>query len=246
MNITHIDVSTAYLNSDLQENSFVRPPDGIKERVPSGKVWKLKKAMCGLKQSGRAWNEKLDAVLKKHGLIQSKADPCIYYCHWKGKKLIVAFYVNDLLILFDNKFEEDELKETLKRTFEMKDLGKARQFLGMDIQYEPGKLKIQQVRYIKKILEQYRMTSCNPISTPADPHSKLTAKKQDEDLEGGRNKKNFPYKEAVGSLLYISQISRPDNAFAVGQVSRFCKNPNIQHWRAVKRYFQIFTGNHRI
>lgn len=58
LDITHTDVTTAYLNSDLEEEIYVRSPSGIKERTPPEKIWKLKKAM--LKQSGRAWNEKLD------------------------------------------------------------------------------------------------------------------------------------------------------------------------------------------
>jgi len=155
----------------------VRPPEEIDEKVPAGKIWKLKKAMYGLKQSGRAWNEKLDAVLRKHGLVRSQADPCIYHHQREDKKLIVAIYVDDLLIFSNEEAEENRLKDTVRRNFEMKDLGKAKQFLGMDIEYEHERIKIQQVRYIKKALERYGMKDCNPISTPADPNAKLTTGK---------------------------------------------------------------------
>lgn len=75
--ISHMDVTTAYLNGNLEEDIYVRPPEEIKEHDNPGGVWKLKKAMYGLKQSGRAWNKRFDDVLKQHGLEKSKFDPCI-------------------------------------------------------------------------------------------------------------------------------------------------------------------------
>lgn len=115
LNITHMDVTTAYLNSDLEEEIYVRPPKGIEGRTQPGKIWKLKKAMYGLKQSGRAWNRKLNSVLKMHRVTRSKADPCIYYCQKKGKTLIVALYVDDLLIFTNDKSEERPEKDTREK-----------------------------------------------------------------------------------------------------------------------------------
>lgn len=86
--ITHMDVTSAYLNGDLEEEIYVKPPDEIKAYDKSEGVWKLKKALYGLKQSGRAWNKKLDTVLKQFGLQNSKAHPCIYHRESDGKKLI--------------------------------------------------------------------------------------------------------------------------------------------------------------
>lgn len=83
-------------------------------------------------QSSRVWNEKLDRTLKEFGLEKSKTDPCIYYREAGDNRLIVAIYVDDLLIL-SNKTGE-ERKDCLRRKFEMKDLGEAKQFLGIDIE----------------------------------------------------------------------------------------------------------------
>lgn len=72
------------------------------------------------------------------------------------------------------------------------------------------------------MLERFRMQDCNEVSTPADPNVKL-----DADPTEVQDMSKIPYKEAVGGLLYLSQISRPDIAFAVNQASRFCNNPEI-------------------
>lgn len=238
-----MDVTTAYLHSSLEEEIYVKPPEEVFESRPVG-VWKPKKAMYGLKQSGRAWNNRLNTTLKQYGLEKSKADPCIYFKEEGDKKLIVTIYVDDLLIFTNDNKEERKLKETLQRNFEMKDLEKARDFLGMNIKYEraQGVLQIDQEDYIKKILKKFRMAECNSISTSADPNARLSAKKKDEDLARDKDLSKLPFKEAVGSLLYLSQISRPDIAFAVNQVSSFCANPSLEHWNTVKRIFRYLKG----
>lgn len=77
-------------------------------------VWRLKKAIYGLKQSGRCWNEKLHDILTTLGLTQSKSDPCIYSLKNKtGQILIVAVYVDDLLIFTNQKGLRENLKKNL-------------------------------------------------------------------------------------------------------------------------------------
>lgn len=72
-----MDVTTAYLHGDLEGEIYVKPPKEIPNQ--SGKIWRFKNAMYGLKQSGRAWNKRLSRALKEMGLKQSKVDPCICY-----------------------------------------------------------------------------------------------------------------------------------------------------------------------
>lgn len=244
LRITHMDVTTAYLNGELEEDIYVKPPDEIEGSHKLEGVWKLKKAMYGLKQSGRVWNKKLDTILREYGLEKSKADPCIYHRKLSGKRLIVAIYVDDLLIFSKEKHEEKRLKKSLQQKFEMKDLGNAKQFLGINIERNErhGNIHIHQSEYIKRTLERFRMQDCNPISTPADPNVRLTAKTQTSKSEEDKDISKTSYQEAVGSLLYLSQISRPDISFAVNQVSKFNINPDKQHWNAVKRIFKYLKG----
>ncbi|KAK2579165.1 hypothetical protein KPH14_002691 [Odynerus spinipes] len=102
----------------------------------------------------------------------------------------------------------------------MKDLGGAANFLGMNIErnMEQGETQVNQMEYIKRMLEKFRLQDCNTVSTLADPSMKLDADAKsmnvkDEDMT------RIPYQEAVGSLLYLSQVSRPDIAFAVKPTS---------------------------
>lgn len=81
------------------------------------------------------------------------------------------------------------------------------------------------------------------MSIPADPNVKLNAemcpKNRIEEIE---HMKSISYLEAIGNLLYVSQISRPDISFAVNAISQFCNNPEKAHWNAVKRIFRYLKG----
>lgn len=233
LRIDHMDVMTAYLNGDIEEEIYVKPPINL-----DGKVWRLKKAVYGLKQSGRCWNNKLNNVLVNFGLTKCKSDPCIYsYKHCSGQILIVAIYVDDLLIFSNNKKLRENLKKNLMSNFEMKDLGIAKQCLGMKITRDiiNKKLFIDQKEYTEKILKKFNMSECKPVDTPLEKGINFNPCEK-------QNKCNVPYQEAVGSLLYLSMISRPDIAFAVSLLSRYNNNYTVVHWNAIKRVFRYLKG----
>lgn len=244
LRMDQMDVATAYLHGELEEEIYVTPPKELAEPNQGKKVWRLKKSMYGLKQSGRAWNKKLDGTLKEIGLRQSKADACIYYKKTKDSILIVGIYVDDMLILADGDNTMSKVKAELSARFQMTDLGEARHLLGIRITRDEaeGEVRIDQEAYIRKMLEKFKMMDCKPVSTPNDPNQKLTK----EDLPMGDDEANemskVPYKEAIGSLLYASQATRPDIAYAVGLVSRFCQQPRRIHWVAVKRILRYLRG----
>lgn len=95
-----------------------------------------------------------------------------------------------------------------------------------------GDVRIDQAAYIRKMLEKYKMMDCKPVSTPYDPNQKLTKEDQPMEEDEANEMSKVPYREVIGSLLYAS---RPDIAYAVGLVSRFCQRPTRIHWGAVKR-----------
>ena len=112
--------------------------------------------------------------------------------------------------------------------------GPANHFVGLSISRNRHErtLFVTQLDYIRKILQRFHMLDCLPKNLPADPGARLQ-KKTDE---------NFPYREAVGSLMYLGLASRPDISFAVGQISQFCENPGTIHWTAVRRIFSYLKG----
>ena len=100
-------------------------------------------------------------------------------------------------------------------------------------------LHLSQTQYIQKILANHGMESCNPTSTPADPHIRL--EKSDPAFEATQGEK-MKYQSAVGSLMYAMLGTRPNIAYAVSKVSQFSMNPNSTHWIAVKRIFRYLAG----
>ena len=114
--------------------------------------------------------------------------------------------------------------------------------LGMNIRNdeESHQMFLSHGHAITKALEQFGFTDCQTRATPADPSSHLSASMVPR-TEGGEMA-NVPYRAAVGFLLYLSTATRPDITFAVGQVARFCENPQPAHWNAVKRIFAYLKG----
>lgn len=236
MKIDQMDAVTAFLQSDLSEEIYMELPGGC--GADSGKICKLNKAIYGLKQSGREWNMKLEKTLKSSGLVKSKMDPCVFYN--KNLQLIVAVYVDDILVFWKSAESRDKLKKVLCGAFKMKDLGRANSCIGLNITYdnENGGIWLDQEKYTQDILQRFGMWNSKPVSTPSDVNQKLSATMCAE----GEEIDNIPYQEAVGSLLYLAQGTRPDIAFAVNDVSRFNAKHAKAHWIAVKRIFRYLKG----
>lgn len=186
---------------------------------------------------------KLSQALIKCGFIQCKTDSCIYVRRHKFESLIiVAVYVDDFLIFYNNGKWKNELKQQLTSQFRMKDLGEVSNILGIRVERNGKTIKLDQQRYIEDILKRFNMSDCNPVKTPADPSQKLTAEMSPTTPEEIAEMNAIPYREAVGSILYLSQCTRPDISFAVGNVSQFNQNPGKAHWNAVKRIFRYLKG----
>src|SRR5436189_4769399 len=91
-----------------------------------------------------------------------------------GYMTYIALYIDDLLIISENDDHLAEVKRRLTEKFEMKDLGVAKKFLGMEIEYgDDGSIKIHQDRYIQSLLRCHGMEDCNPVTTPLDTSIKL-------------------------------------------------------------------------
>ncbi|KAK9703102.1 hypothetical protein QE152_g29539 [Popillia japonica] len=86
------------------------------------------------------------------------------------------------------------------------------------------------------------MNGCKPVTTPADPNAKLDGNKQPKEDVETEEIKNVPYQEAIGSLLFLCQGTRPDITYATCMLSRYSKNPERRHWAAVKRIFRYLRG----
>lgn len=232
-NFMTFDVKTAFLNGNLREDEeiFMKIPLGVTKE--SGKICQLVKSLYGLRQSPKRWNEKFLKSMSEVGFTQAKNEPCILK-NWNSS-IIIGIYVDDGIIIGPN---EKGIRRTLQKInskFEIKICEKPTSFLGMEITQNSIGINLTQTAYAKQILKKYNMEDCKHVTTPC---------KKDEDsqdtIEKQENK--FPYREAVGSLLYLSTKTRPDLAYAVGMASRNMENPDRKDIVAVKRVLRYLAG----
>jgi len=129
-----MDVSAAYLNSDLQDVGYMRQPEGFVDTAYPKRVLRLHKSLYGLKQSGREWNQKLDSTLQHIGFIQCPSEPCIYTKKIGGNLSIIVVYVDDLIISCSRKEDLVNIKLQITQEFDVVDGGELNHFLGMEIE----------------------------------------------------------------------------------------------------------------
>ncbi len=234
----HCTLPSSFLNGHLEEEVYIKQPEGFVEEGKEHLVCKLKQSLYGLKQSPRCWNSTLDAHLKRMGYVQSTSDPCIY-TSTGGKSSIIGVYVDDFVVAGKSSEQIEQVKTTLSQKFDVKDLGELHHFLGVQVvqNHENGTVWIGQPTFTEAVLQKYGMNEAKQVKTPAIVNCKLLkASEECELVDQGL------YQSAVGSLLYLATRSRPDIAFAVNNVARFCSRPTKQHWKAVKRIFRYLRG----
>ena len=131
LQLYQVDVTTAFLNGILEEEVFMRQPEGFVIEGQEHLVCKLKRSLYGLKQSPCCWNSTLDEYLKRLGFVQLTNDPCINVA--SGGEIIVGVYVGDVVVAGECEKLVEDFKRLLSERLEVKDLGKLHYFLGMTI-----------------------------------------------------------------------------------------------------------------
>lgn len=238
LKLHQMDVTTAFLNGELDEEVYMKQPEGFATKGQEDLVCKLKRSIYGLKQSPRCWNSALDNQLKRMGFVQAKGDPCIYVAS-EGEMFIIAVYVDDIVLAGKSKKRMSEVKQALAKQFEVKDMGELHYFLGVNIVQDSntGEVCIGQPAYAANLVQKFGMEHAKAVNTPVDVSMKLIkASVEDECVDQKR------YQSAVGSLLYLSTATRPDITYAVSNVAKYSANPTKQHWTAVKRIFRYLKG----
>ncbi|KAJ4716959.1 Retrovirus-related Pol polyprotein from transposon TNT 1-94 [Melia azedarach] len=245
LEIEQMDVKTAFLHGDLDKKIYMEQPEGFKIKGKEYYVCKLKKSLYGLKQAPRQWYKKFESVMGEQGYRKTSSDHCVFIQKFSDDDFIILLlYVDDMLIVGRNTFGIDWLKKQLSKSFAMKDLGPAKQILGIRIHRDRAakKLCILQEHYIEKVLERFNMSNAKVVSTPLATHFRLSTKQSLTTDKEKKDMEKVPYASAVGSLMYAMVCTRPDIAHAVGVVSRFLSNPGREHWNAVKWIMRYLRG----
>ena len=245
LEIEQLDVKTAFLHGDLEEEIYMEQPEGFTDPDKENLVCRLKKSLYGLKQAPRQWYKKFDSFMVDHDFKKTMNDHCVFMKRYAGGDfLILLLYVDDMLIVGHDRTKIAALKKNLNKCFAMKDLGPAKQILGMKITRDRSRkmLCLSQERYIEKVLERFNMHKAKPVNTPLAGHFKLSSDQSPKSKKEKEEMKTTPYASAVGSLMYAMVCTRPDIAYAVGVVSRFLANPGKEHWKAVKWILRYLRG----
>jgi hypothetical protein len=245
------DVNTAFLYGMIDADIYMEQPDGYVNEDLQDHVCKLKRSLYGTKQAARQWNMRLHDHMKKHGFQRTDADHCVYVRN-QGKELIaIVIYVDDLIVMAKSKTSIDEVCKQLKTEFDIKELGEVKYCLGIQVKRDRSKktIGINQEAMIDRVAERFKVNESKPTYLPADANSRLTKTVAQDKEEITK----MPYRELVGSLMYIMVCTRPDISNAVGEVSKFCENFGEEHWNAalkILKYLKttktlslLFDGN---
>jgi hypothetical protein len=229
-----MDVKSAFLNGFIEEEVYVYQPPGFEVKEHPTKVYRLKKALYGLKKAPRAWYNRIDTYLIKSGFSRSQNEPTVYTkIDQHGKILIVCLYVDDMI--YTENLELTNFKHAKQSKFEMTDLGIMKYFLGIEVDQSTKGIFVYQKKYATDIIKRFCMEECNPVETPIPLGTKLRKKYEGPTVDPTL------YKSLVGSLLYLT-ATRLDIMYATNLVSRFMESPKDSHRKMEKRILRYVAG----
>ena len=234
-----MDVITAFLEALLKNQEiYVEQPHGFIKDGEEDMVCLLLKALYGLKQSPREWYTTLMEFLYSLDFTRSDYDHSVFI-HQDG--ILLAIYVDDLLIIGPSIHRIRDLKEQLKSRFRMKDLGPVSYYLGMQITRDRlnRTIYINQATYTQNLVKELGLSDCHPCKIPMDSNLQLI-KSSDDYLASKQMIQG--YQTLIGSLMWAACMTRPDIALAVSRCSRYTNNPTPQHDAAAKKIVRYLAG----
>jgi hypothetical protein len=227
-----IDYTAAFLQAPIDHDVYVEMPKLFQVK---GKVWKLQRAIYGLKDAPRAYFIHTKNKLEELGFRQADADPCLFI----SPTVICLIYVDDALFVYKSPEEVDIL------TKKMKNLGMlfneesdVAGYLGVLLDRDPDNntITLRQSGLSQRIVEALHLDDeTSSVKTPADSYLPIN-----EDGESAHQLYNFA--SIAGMLQYLQGHSRPDISFAVSQISRYTFNPKRSHELALERIGRYLKG----
>ena len=232
-----IDIETAYQHQKLKEEIFMEQPSGFEaaHTTSESHVCRLNRVLYGLKQGAVELHKHLKEQFHNFGYKINSHDECVFWKKQENDYIICAVYVDDILCACTTRNMFDQFREDLGSVFPVKDLGESKWLLGMFIEREreKGWIRLSQTSYVHVILNRFGMTECKPAKTPYST----------EKFDHGQDEiSNFPFRELIGHLMYLANMTRPDISQAVGYLSRFVSCFTSSHVLAVKHILRYLKG----
>ncbi|PWA97255.1 ribonuclease H-like domain-containing protein [Artemisia annua] len=234
------DVNNAFLYGDLEETVYMKLPPGYFDENDN-RVCRLKKSLYGLKQAPRQWNAKLSSTLLENGFVQSKSDYSLFTKYDSGVFIALLVYVDDIIITGNNVDAIEDFKRYLKTKFQIKDLGKLKYFLGIEVIETKSGVCLSQRKYCLDLLSEFGLLACKPSAIPLEQSVYITSEPTDTDplLDNITE-----YQKLIGKLIYLTH-TRPDISYVVHCLSQFMHSPLKSHLKIalkVLRYLKSSPG----
>ena len=240
LRLEHFDVTNAFTQSDIDKVIYVEPPKGYPQLDPDGSpcVLRLRKALYGTKQASRMWQLKLRKYLvESMNFTNSTHDPCLFSRRVSDSVIVVGVYVDDIIVAHNGEahLEWFRAKFTGPDGFRAKHVGQLSWFLGVEVtQHANFQVTLSQSQYVSKLIERFVPTRPASVIKHAMPCNPLTfqsltcAKTEIERDKASR----LPYLQLIGSLLYLSTMTRPDIAYHMSVLCSLMHDPTTTAYYA--------------
>jgi hypothetical protein len=195
----------------------------------------LKKYLYGLKQAPRAWYDKMENFLITTGFSICHSDPNVYTKKVGSHLIILVLYVDDLILTGSDSKLLNHVKTSLKKKFEMTNLGFLHYFLGLQVLQTNEGIFLSRSKYACDLLCHFHMDDCKSTPSPFQSRVNLTATYTSPEVDATL------YRQLVGILLYLTH-THPNLSFVVGLVAWYMKTPHESHWKAAKRILRYVCG----
>ena len=247
LELHQIDIKGAYLNGELNDDKaiYMCQPPGYTNPDHPCYVCRLRKTLYRLKQSGHRWYQKLVEILVKNLRFKLCEVDQAVFVKWSEKTLvIIVVHVDDCTIAASTLSLIDELKMQIRKHVEITDLSKLHWLLGIEVMRncEEWTIALSQWSYLESITRRFGFDELKPVSSPMEPHIKLTNTQSPSTGAEYAAMQHIPYREAVSLLMYAALGTHPDISYAISTVSRFCSNPGTPHWEAIHRIYRYLIG----
>jgi hypothetical protein len=170
-----MDVKSAFLNGILQEEVYVEQPKGFQDPHHPQHVYKLKKALSGLKQDPQAWYEHLTTYLLAWGFTRGHADWTLFIRNQGEHKHIAQIYIYDIIFRATVDSQDHEFSKEMKQEFEMSMIGELNYFLGLQVKQSPERNFISQSKYAKDLVKWFGLDGKSHAHTPMSTSVKISA-----------------------------------------------------------------------
>ena len=234
----HLDVETAFLNSDLEHEVYVRLPEGFE--IDGCRYGRLLKSLYGLKQAAHDWHRLQHDFIIAYDkrLTQSAVDPCLYFIWTEELKVLISTHVDDYVTASDSATWVDAFKGAFGKKFIVKDLGTVDHLLQMSVEWTSDCVTLSQNRLIQDMAEEFGVADAKSVLTPMVPKLVLT--------RSTNPVPNLPYRRLLGQLLWLARCSRPEIMYPVVYLASFSNCYDNQHFSALKRILKYLHSTQHL